>query len=86
MDEAQGFGPHEELITFVTDRPGHDHRYAIDASKIRNQLGWRPSVGFEEGLTQTVQWYLANQAWWQPLVKERYSGERMGLGTSKRTV
>jgi dTDP-glucose 4,6-dehydratase len=86
MDEAQEYGHHEELITFVADRPGHDHRYAIDASKIRDQLGWRPSVGFEEGLIQTVQWYLANQVWWQPLVRERYSGERMGLGTSKRTV
>jgi dTDP-glucose 4,6-dehydratase len=86
MDEAQGYGPHEELITFVRDRPGHDHRYAIDTSKIRDQLGWRPSVGFEEGLIQTVQWYLANQVWWLPLMRERYSGERMGLGTSKRTV
>ena len=56
LDEKIGGGPHAELITFVTDRPGHDHRYAIDASKIRDELGWRPSVGFEEGLEQTVDW------------------------------
>ena len=86
MDEIQGHGPHEELITFVPDRPGHDHRYAIDTSKIQNELGWRPSVGFKEGLLQTVQWYLANQVWWQPLINERYNGERIGLGTSKRII
>lgn len=83
LDEAQGYGPHEELITFVTDRPGHDYRYAIDASKIYDDLGWQPSFCFEEGLTQTVKWYLANQDWWLPLVKEGQSGERVGLARSK---
>jgi dTDP-glucose 4,6-dehydratase len=86
IDEAQGNGPHEELITFVTDRPGHDHRYAIDSRKIRDELNWRPSVGFEEGLRQTVQWYIANQNWWKPLMNERYNGERLGLRTSGRTI
>ncbi|HJN24370.1 MAG TPA: dTDP-glucose 4,6-dehydratase [Rhodospirillales bacterium] len=83
LDEKIGGGPHAELITFVTDRPGHDHRYAIDASKIRDELGWRPSVGFEEGLEQTVDWYLASKDWWIPLMKERYDGARLGLGASE---
>ena len=59
--------PHDRLITFVTDRPGHDFRYAIDASKIRDELGWRPSVTVEEGLRRTVQWYLDNEPWWRAL-------------------
>jgi dTDP-glucose 4,6-dehydratase len=84
LDETQGDGPHEDLITYVTDRPGHDHRYAIDASKIRNELGWRPSVGFEEGLKQTVDWYLSNKDWWMPLMEDRYDGARLGLGTAER--
>ncbi|MBH89522.1 MAG: dTDP-glucose 4,6-dehydratase [Magnetovibrio sp.] len=81
MDEAQGFGPHENQITFVKDRPGHDHRYAIDATKIRNELDWQPSISFEEGLKQTVHWYLTNQKWWQPLMKKNHFGKRLGLGT-----
>lgn len=56
-------GTSEKLITFVTDRAGHDHRYAIDASKIKNELGWEPSLTFEEGLEKTVDWYLANPEW-----------------------
>lgn len=64
--------PAEELITFVKDRPGHDRRYAIDASKIRNELGWEPSVTVEEGLRQTVQWYLDNRHWWEPLLSQDY--------------
>jgi dTDP-glucose 4,6-dehydratase len=86
IDETQGNGPYEELITFVTDRPGHDHRYAIDARKIRDELSWRPSVVFEEGLRQTVQWYIANQDWWKPLINERYNGDRLGLRTSGRKI
>lgn len=82
LDELIGDGPHDELITYVADRPGHDHRYAIDSSKICNELGWAPSVGFEDGLRQTVEWYLANQDWWMPLMKERYDGGRLGLGVS----
>jgi dTDP-glucose 4,6-dehydratase len=70
---------HQELITFVTDRPGHDRRYAIDAGKIGRELGWKPSVSFEEGLARTIEWYLDNECWWKPLRKGRYSGERLGV-------
>lgn len=72
--------PHADLITFVEDRPGHDVRYANDASRIRRDLGWRPEVGFEEGLRKTVEWYLDNEDWWTPLLGESYYGERIGLG------
>jgi dTDP-glucose 4,6-dehydratase len=71
--------PHERLITFVTDRPGHDHRYAIDANKIRRDLGWSPSETFETGLAKTVKWYLANGDWCRKAIADRYSGERLGL-------
>lgn len=67
-----------DLITFVTDRPGHDMRYAIDASKIERELGWVPCETFETGLRKTVQWYLDNRWWWEPL-RERYQRERLGL-------
>lgn len=70
--------PHADLITFVTDRPGHDRRYAIDPTKIREELGWRPSVTVEEGLRQTVQWYLENEDWWRPLLERAGVGERLG--------
>jgi len=78
--------PRESLITFVTDRPGHDQRYAIDASKIKNELGWSPSETFETGLAQTIDWYLANEAWWQPLRAQNYSGERLGLNAQKASA
>lgn len=68
----------EELLTFVTDRPGHDWRYAIDASKIDHELGWTPKYTFETGLSQTVQWYLNNEAWWRPILEGKYQGERLG--------
>ena len=71
-------GPYADLITFVTDRPGHDARYAIDPSRIRDELGWRPSVTVEEGLERTVQWYLDNQNWWHPLLNRNGVGERLG--------
>ena len=71
--------PHRDLITFVADRPGHDQRYAIDSTKAERALGWRQSVSFEEGLQQTVQWYLDNEAWWRPLRDGVYSGDRLGL-------
>ena len=71
--------PHEQLITFVTDRPGHDHRYAIDASKIRRDLGWTPEESFTSGLKKTVQWYLSNEEWCRRAVADRYAGERLGL-------
>lgn len=67
------------LITFVPDRPGHDLRYAIDPSKIENELGWRAEVDFEVGLRRTVEWYLANETWWRPLRESIYGGERLGL-------
>jgi dTDP-glucose 4,6-dehydratase len=71
-------GSYADLITFVTDRPGHDARYAIDPSRIRNELGWRPSVTVEEGLEKTVQWYLDNENWWRPLLGRTGVGERLG--------
>ena len=67
------------LITFVTDRPGHDRRYAIDATKLETELGWRAAETFKTGLEKTVRWYLDNEAWWGPLRSGRYSGERLGL-------
>jgi len=70
--------PYANLIRFVTDRPGHDLRYAIDPSRIRDELGWRPSVTVEEGLEETVRWYLGNEAWWQPLLSRSGVGERLG--------
>jgi dTDP-glucose 4,6-dehydratase len=68
-----------ELITFVTDRPGHDHRYAIDASKLEAELGWRAQENFETGIRRTVRWYLENDWWWRPLREKVYAGERLGL-------
>ncbi len=70
--------PYADQITFVTDRPGHDARYAIDPSRIRAELGWRPSVTVEEGLRRTVRWYLDNEAWWRPLLTRQGVGERLG--------
>ena len=71
---------YEELITFVTDRPGHDVRYAIDASKIARELGWEPEETFETGLEKTVQWYLDNEAWWRAVQDGTYQRERLGMG------
>ncbi len=70
--------PYAEQVVFVADRPGHDARYAIDASKIGEELGWTPSVSFEEGIDRTVDWYLANPDWWRPILDERYGAERLG--------
>lgn len=78
---APGNAPHDRLIGFVADRPGHDQRYAIDAQKIRRELGWEPEESFETGLANTVDWYLANRDWWQGIRARRYTGERLGLGT-----
>ena len=72
--------PREELIRFVTDRPGHDARYAIDASKLESELGWCAQETFETGIAKTVQWYLDNEWWWRPL-RDRYDGARLGLAT-----
>jgi dTDP-glucose 4,6-dehydratase len=71
-------GSYADLITFVTDRPGHDARYAIDPSRIRDELGWRPSVTVEEGLEKTVLWYLNNENWWKPLLERTGVGQRLG--------
>ena len=73
-------GSYADLITFVTDRPGHDARYAIDANRIITELGWRPSVTVEEGLARTVQWYLDNEDWWRALQSRAGVGERLGAG------
>ena len=70
--------PYADLIEFVSDRPGHDLRYAIDPTRIREELGWRPSVTVEEGLEKTVRWYLENEEWWQPLLARAGVGERLG--------
>jgi dTDP-glucose 4,6-dehydratase len=71
--------PYADQITFVADRPGHDARYAIDATKIRDELGWEPSVTFETGIEQTVAWYLNNRDWWQAILDGRYKTERLGV-------
>ena len=81
LDEKRpGPAPYESLITFVTDRPGHDARYAIDPTRIRTELNWRPSVTVEEGLDKTVQWYLDNEAWWRALQSRDGVGARLGTG------
>jgi len=71
--------PYAEQIGFVADRPGHDQRYAIDAAKIRRELGWEPRESFETGMAATVAWYLENEPWWRALEVSRYGGERLGL-------
>ena len=74
MDEKLGraAGTSEQLITYITDRPGHDRRYAIDATRISKELGWRPSVTFEEGLSQTIDWYLENAEWLKHVTSGEY--------------
>ena len=75
---------YSSLIAFVSDRPGHDLRYAIDPAKIMDELGWKPRENFETGIRKTVEWYLANSWWWEPIRKGRYSGERLGTGENAR--
>jgi dTDP-glucose 4,6-dehydratase len=79
-DLRPGAASRRELITFVTDRPGHDQRYAIDASRMADELGWRPSVTFAEGLRATVQWYLDNEAWCTEVTQATDASRRLGLG------
>ena len=82
LDELQPDSPnapHRRLITYVTDRPGHDKRYAIDPGKIQESLGWTPRESFESGLHKTVAWYLANRSWWERVRTGAYRGERLGL-------
>ena len=72
--------PHADLVTHVTDRPGHDARYAIDASRVGRELGWRPSMTVEKGREATIRWYLANEGWWRPMLRDRNVGRRLGIG------
>ncbi|MCL2104076.1 MAG: dTDP-glucose 4,6-dehydratase [Kiritimatiellaeota bacterium] len=73
-------GSFQELITFVPDRPGHDKRYAIDATKLKTQLGWEAEENFDSGIVKTVHWYLNNAWWWQPIRQQKYAGQRLGNG------
>jgi dTDP-glucose 4,6-dehydratase len=77
--------PRETLIEFVTDRPGHDARYAIDATKLETELGWRAQENFDSGIEKTVRWYLDNEWWWRPL-RDRYDGERLGLAKEQKAT
>jgi len=87
MDEFHPKGePHEKLITFVTDRPGHDRRYAIDAGKLEKELGWQAGETFDTGLSKTVRWYLDNEAWRRPLLEGGYQGERLGLLNNEKAA
>lgn len=80
LDEMSPNGENRrDLIGFVDDRPGHDQRYAVDASKLEKELGWQATETFDSGLRKTVEWFLQNEAWWRPLRKSVYSGERLGL-------
>lgn len=72
-------GNYADQITFVADRPGHDRRYAIDATKIRDELGWEPAVTFEDGIERTISWYLDRRDWWEPILARRYDTGRLGL-------
>jgi len=76
-------GPRRQLISFVTDRPGHDRRYAIDASKLENDLGWRAAENFDTGLKKTVDWYLKNEPWWRAILDRGYETQRVGLIQSR---
>lgn len=78
-EKKQNLKSYADLITFVEDRPGHDKRYAIDASKIAKELGWKPEETFETGLEKTVKWYLENKDWWQPILDGTYQCQRLGV-------
>ena len=85
-DRRPDHAPHADLITHVTDRPGHDARYAIDPARIRADLGWHPSVTLEEGLARTVDWYLDNADWWRPLEGRAGVGQRLGTDTQSKVA
>lgn len=78
-NKPQGVANYRDLIAYVTDRPGHDMRYAIDAGKIERELGWRPQESFASGIRKTVSWYLSNETWWRRVQDGSYAGERLGL-------
>lgn len=80
-NKPEGVNQYQDLITYVTDRPGHDVRYAIDASKIERELGWTPEESFETGIRKTVEWYLSNRQWWSRVLDGSYSMERLGQGS-----
>ena len=80
-EKPEGINAYADLITFVTDRPGHDLRYAIDASKIERELGWRPAETFDSGIRKTVVWYLENPQWWQAILSGKYQMQRSGKGS-----
>ena len=80
LSPRKGALAYRELITFVADRPGHDMRYAIDATKLETELGWKAEEDFESGIRRTIQWYLDNGWWWKPIRDEKYAGERLGKG------
>ncbi len=89
LDKAHplaGDAARRDLIRFVTDRPGHDRRYAIDASKAERELGWSPRETFESGLAATIDWYVNNEWWWRPLRDTRYSGKRLGMAATTKQV
>ena len=81
MAPDAAIGARDRLITFVTDRPGHDGRYAIDATRLEQDLGWRAEETFDTGLRKTVRWFLDNRAWWERVRSGGYRGERLGLKT-----
>ncbi len=80
-DHPNGIDKYEELITYVADRPGHDIRYAIDATKIKQELNWIPDETFESGIRKTIEWYLDNKKWWTRVLDGSYQGERLGLAS-----
>ncbi|MCD9480540.1 dTDP-glucose 4,6-dehydratase [Photobacterium phosphoreum] len=82
-NKPDGVTQYQDLITYVTDRPGHDIRYAIDASKIARELGWKPAETFESGIRKTVEWYLNNKKWWSRVLDGSYSFERLGTSINK---
>lgn len=81
-NKPEGVAQYKDLITYVTDRPGHDVRYAIDASKIERELGWKPAETFESGIRKTVEWYLNNKEWWSRVLDGSYSFERLGTSST----
>ena len=82
-DKSSDRFDYRSLISFVKDRPGHDRRYAINADKIKSDLGWEPSISFDDGFKKTLDWYAANEAWWRPLIKADQFGQRHGLKTKE---